>query len=588
LLRFDTKRRPARNYFSRREQWRLLLIIMSLGVVILLMRALRQPETVARVAQVFSGEAAPAANGKQATADPVLLERPSDSFQLSAPEPPKSGESPAQSADPEVPDLQRILSLSEWTPERFAQFSDNEPLTDSERGELVQLLWRVQTFDAASIEAWASDGPAFRQLSDNPAAHRGEIVRFTARAVKFERHDLTSEQAVRFEMPAYYTCRVEIADGGGNAVVITRQLPRSWTQIQPLAEPVSVSGMFMKQLPAGGDDDAQDNPENLFVAKRVEWHPTTSREPAISLGMSILGSLGMDVGLLDQVRSHGPLDTGIAADRPRFNDEREAFYQMLVAAGKIGANQLIRIAKGNLGTIRAQWERELRETRDLKRQALAHEVIKRAEAGLYSFALLFFDGKRQIGQPAVFDGIARRVVRVDSSVRADNGSPSDVARRFGIDHYYEMQVFTDDSQNYPLVCCVREVPAGLSMGDDLHVPVRVAGFFFKDWRYTTRGTRDLETGELLPGEGKQQHAPLLIGRAPVLLKIEDERGMARLVGGGLFLLALGGIWAAAWWLSRGDRRYAERRRESAHSLPPGQSLNDLNVPVADVPLKDEG
>ena len=148
-----------------------------------------------------------------------------------------------------------------------------------------------------------------------------------------------------------------------------------------------------------------------------------------------------------------------------------------------------------------------------------------------------------------------------------------------------MQVFTDDSQNYPLVFCVRELPAGLPIGDDLHVPVRVAGFFFKDWLYTTRGTRDLETGELDPRNGKQQHAPLLVGRAPILLQVEDEgRGTAQLVGGGLFLLALGGIWAAAWWLSRGDRRFAERRRVAAHSLPPGQSLNDLNVPVAGEPI----
>ena len=52
-----------------------------------------------------------------------------------------------------------------WTPERFAQFSDGEPLTDAERDELVQLLWRVRTFDVASIEAWSATGPALRHLA---------------------------------------------------------------------------------------------------------------------------------------------------------------------------------------------------------------------------------------------------------------------------------------------------------------------------------------------------------------------------------------------------------------------------------------
>lgn len=227
----------------------------------------------------------------------------------------------------------------------------------------------------------------------------------------------------------------------------------------------------------------------------------------------------------------------------------------------------------------------MKETRDANRRALAHEVIDRAKAGRYSVAPLFNDAARQIGQLIVVDCAARRVVRVDLSSGGDGGAPSDVARRFGIDHYYEMQVFTDDSQNYPLVFCVRELPPGLPTGDDLHVPVRVAGFFFKDWLYTTRGTRDMDTGELDPRNGKQQHAPLLIGRAPILLQVEDEgRGAAQLVGGGLFLLALGGIWGAAWWLSRSDRRFAERRRKAANALPPGQSLDDLNLPPADEPI----
>jgi hypothetical protein len=577
LLRFDTTKRPVRNYFSRREQWRLLLLVMSLGVVMLVMRELREPDNVARVAEVFIGDAVQTSDNKPDARSSMPPKPPSDSFQLSLPGHSDSSQPQAHGAEPAAPDLKRILSLAEWTPERLAQFSDNEPLTDAQRDELVQLLWRVRTFDAASIEAWANDGPTFRQLSDNPAGHRGEIVQFTARAVKFERHELTAEQAARFEMPAYYTCDVEVADGGGHAVVIAPQLPRRWTQIQPLAETVRVSGMFVKQLPGGSDGSGQDKPANLFVAKRATWHPTAPREPAVSLGMSVLGSLGMDVGLLDEVRSHGRF----------YADDTAAFYEMLDAAGRIGANQLIRFANSNLDVVRRNWEQEALTARDEMRRELGTEVVRLAKEGRYSFALLYNDAKRQIGQLVVFDGTARRVLRVDVGSRGKDGAPNDVARRFGIDHYYEMHVFTDDSQNYPLVCCMRELPAGLAVGDDLHVPVRVAGFFFKDWLYTTRGTRDLSTGELDLRNGKRQHAPLLVGRAPVLLQLEESSGMVQLVGGGLFLLALGGIWAAAWWLSREDRRVAERRREAVHSLPPGQSLNDLNVPAAGESIKFE-
>jgi hypothetical protein len=66
----------------------------------------------------------------------------------------------------------------------------------------------------------------------------------------------------------------------------------------------------------------------------------------------------------------------------------------------------------------------------------------------------------------------------------------------------------------------------------------------------------------------------------------EQRGdnMARLVGGGLFLLALGGIWAAAWWFARDDRKFAERTR-SSFSLPPGQSLNELKLEGDEEPMK---
>jgi hypothetical protein len=554
---------------------------MSLGVLILVMRQLREPENVARVAQVLAGDESPNSDGGQAASEPAPPKLGSDAFrsvQSDAPDDPRRAIEAEPIASLDAQKLDELLSLADWTPERFAKFNDGEPLSDAENAELIQLLWRVRTFDTAILG----------QVDDQKDLRPGTLFKLRGKARNIERHELAADDATRFEMPAYYTCDVELDDGRGLAVVVAAAAPSRWEQLPKLDEPVSVSALYVKQLPAKLNGQGIELPAYLVVAKRIAWHPQTAREPVVSLGMSILGSLGMDVGLLDQVRSHGRLRTRDAAEAARFNDQREAFYQMLNAAGKIGANQLIRFANSNLETIRGEWEREMTEARDANRRALAREVVERAKAGRYSVAPLFNDAARQIGQLIVVDGAARRVVRVDIGSGGGGGAPSDVARRFNIDHYYEMQVFSDDSQNYPLVFCVRELPAGLPVGDDLHVPVRIAGFFFKDWLYATRGTRDLDSGALDPRNGKQQHAPLLVGRAPVLLKFEEGRGTAQLVGGGLFLLALGVIWAAAWWFSRGDRRFAERRREAALSLPTGESLNDLNLPAADEPIKDEG
>ena len=94
-------------------------------------------------------------------------------------------------------------------------------------------------------------------------------------------------------------------------------------------------------------------------------------------------------------------------------------------------------------------------------------MIRRADEGRYSVAPLFNEPQQHVGELVVFDGVARRVVRVDVGTRPDGSGPSDVAQRFGFREYYEMEVFTDDSQNYPLVFCVRELPPGLPTGGTL-------------------------------------------------------------------------------------------------------------------------
>jgi hypothetical protein len=322
-----------------------------------------------------------------------------------------------------------------------------------------------------------------------------------------------------------------------------------------------VAGLFVQLLPANGG-----KPHVLLVAQQMASQ---------TFGRSVLATLGMDVGLLDGIRNHQQI----------LASEREAFYQMLAAMDKVGARQLIRFAEQNLAGIAQGWEADLKAD-DPQRRLLAQEVVRRAAEGRHSVAPLFNDPDRQVGQLLVVNGVARRIVRVDASAASGAGGPNDVARRLGVDHYYEMEVFTDDSQNRPLVFCVRELPAGMPTGGNLDEPVRVAGFFFKSWLYRTRdaGATDDRAGEA-DALGRRLIAPLVIGRGPVRIDLEQGEGhIAELVAGGLFVLALVGIWAVAWWFARGDRRFWQRTAAASFSLPPGQSLDALNVPAVGEPM----
>ena len=67
----------------------------------------------------------------------------------------------------------------------------------------------------------------------------------------------------------------------------------------------------------------------------------------------------------------------------------------------------------------------------------------------------------------------------------------------------------------------------------------------------------------------------------------EGSGRGKFVLGGLFVLAMAGIWAAAAWFARGDRRFREHTSAAKFDLPAGQSLNDLKLPTADMSMKRE-
>jgi hypothetical protein len=313
----------------------------------------------------------------------------------------------------------------------------------------------------------------------------------------------------------------------------------------------------------------------LLAAKRIAWHPTRVSEPAVSHGAALLGAAGMDIGLLDEVVNHQTIRA----------QEREAFFQMVDAVGQMDVRQLIRSAQENISAVRQAWAGEL-EAADLQRRRLAQSVVELADDGRYSVAPLFLAADSQVGRLVAFDGMARRAARIEVGVSPE-GEPSDIVRRFGIDHYYELELFTDDSQNLPVVFCARELPLGFPTGNDIRQPVRVAGFFFKSWRYQPLGAG--ASAEAAAGQAAQPPliAPLLIGPAPLPLPVEQGRAaVVSWIGGGLFLLALAGIWVVAWSYARGDRKSRLSTAAGRYSLPPGQSLDVLDVSAASASITE--
>jgi len=401
----------------------------------------------------------------------------------------------------------------------------DEEATFDESEALLAVLYHVNRRPLMRIDEWARDELDLAEIEADPTAVRGEFFSLSGRLTRIEVRRPVDVMAQRLELERYYRCTIQL-DDGRPVVVFAWTVPEVWQAGGEFDERVAAKGLFLK---LGAPDEETGREAPIFVAPRIAWYPPT-----------VLGELGMDVGLFDDVLDRKGL----------LEKDRECFYQLLAAAGRTEPGQLLREAKQRF--------------RD------APADLKRPDGQGFSVVPLFNEAAGQRGRLVVLTGMARSVVKI----RVDD---EDIRARFGIDHYYNVFLTTDDSQVYPLVFCVRELPEGMPPISDPGEAerVQVAGFFMKTWAYPVEVPDD-ETGELVD---RGQLAPLLIGRDMVWLqdKPSQTNVMAGAIAGGLFVLALLGVWIALWQYGRGDKAF--RGRTIAKTLSPesGISLNEVGL-----------
>jgi hypothetical protein len=324
------------------------------------------------------------------------------------------------------------------------------------------------------------------------------VFRLGGRVVSVEPLRPTAADAERFETARYFRCLLEPDDPAAPlAEIYTENVPAAWADgARPNARGGAL-GVLLKRVADGR------RPTIAFAAPRLAWFPD---DP--------LGRLGMDAGLLDTAQDREPI-TAV---------DREAFFELLSAAGRARPGQLLREADAALPKLPAD------------RRWTDHRGNE-----FYSVVPLFNEPAGQRGRLVALSGVARRIERV-AVEKAD-------AARWGFDHYWQVSLFTDDSQGNPLTFCVRQLPADIKPGNspDYAVPVRVAGFFFKTWRYEISTAADRAP----PANGRKtrmQLTPLVIGRSLSRIIEPSPRGesaASNLVVAILIVLATAGIWVFA-------------------------------------------
>ena len=136
--------------------------------------------------------------------------------------------------------------------------------------------------------------------------------------------------------------------------------------------------------------------------------------------------------------------------------------------------------------------------------------------------------------------------------------------------------------SYPVTVCVRQLPKGMPVGEEINEDVRVQAFFVKLWAYRTQENGSV--GQPAMEDRAIQFSPLLIGRQPQWLRRRVATSpYPGLAIGVIFAAAMATLCYRVWKASRNDRA----SRSAIHS---NRFAFDKDHPLANLDPKslDDG
>lgn len=387
-----------------------------------------------------------------------------------------------------------VLEIVGVEPAAIPAINPDQPTADD---------WQTISQIVARLEQHASD---LSRWAMKDASFSGDVVGelFDVEGTVERVDKLTAPAGMK---PAQlYRCQFKLADGRA-VVVLAVQVPKRWEIGRPLKEPASLRGVLLR---------ADETP--LLLTTHVSWHP----QEGLSAGQLLLARFGMDAALWDDVVQRTAF---VSPERGR---EAQAFYATLAAIAKVPPAELTALTLESIADSAAAVK--LDGGTKSERQ-IAAAVTDQAALGLSSVAPLFLNPQEQVGQLVRIEGTARRAVRIVAD------DPSDLQP---IREYYELEVFTADSQNLPIVCLVTRLPAGFPVGDAIRAGVRVDGVFFKLWRYRSRQIKETAGETATP---QASYTPVVMAATVTWLKqaTTPERWWGLTVGGIVFVLLMGGL-----------------------------------------------
>lgn len=294
----STPRKRPPNYLARREQRRLLILVMTLGAVVALMAKAAQPSTWA---WLWGKQAAQTQSTTVDAETPAYYDtriRPTSPERL----PLDTFISPAKKPAAPTPQGDYFAGLR---PELFAEIRDHAVFRGVENESWYNFLTVLRDAEQAELEQSSIGRVGFGQLFEQPSVYRGKVITVTGVARRaFDLQAPPNDHGIE----SYYQLWLQPMGGPTSPIVIyTLELPDGFPssrvagsdEARNIYEPIEVTGFFFKNWAYSTGSAILSAP--LVLSKNVKWTPQVAAADAANSSAIPLGpviGIAAAIGLL--------------------------------------------------------------------------------------------------------------------------------------------------------------------------------------------------------------------------------------------------------------------------------------------------
>lgn len=285
MLRFTPKKR-AKNYFSRKEQRKLLTLVLLLGGMVVLISYAADPSSWAWFALLANDQAPPLAAAEDQPIDTRLARR------IEADEP---GIIRAEAPRP-AEDNADVRRLPQVDVELLRSIRDDTTFRGDEHAAFYHLLSILKDSPQDSIHGASTGHVSFTQLFRQPGEYRGELVTVRGTVHTVELLQATKNSAGIVD---YFRVGLEPVDQANPIIIYLLELPPEFPTGRKLGEPAEITGFFFKRWAYGAGDGIRVAP--LLLAKTIDWKPEAKPEvvlPSRTKLLAIASGIVVIVSLL--------------------------------------------------------------------------------------------------------------------------------------------------------------------------------------------------------------------------------------------------------------------------------------------------